>query len=147
MDAKVVLLDGMKFEATAESSTRTGMTMKLDASAEGGGEDAGFVPMESILLGLAGCTAMDVISILRKKRQDVTDFEVRVHAERADKHPRVFTQATIEYIVTGRNIKPEALERAMELSAETYCPAHAMLGQVMPIETKYTIQEPADEPA
>jgi putative redox protein len=97
--------------------------------------------MELMALSMAGCTAMDVISILRKKRQDVTDFEVRVSAPRADEHPRVFTRAMIEYLVTGHDVDEKAVVRAIELTAKNYCPAQAMLGQVMPIDLRYQIFE------
>jgi putative redox protein len=84
---------------------------------------------------------MDVISILQKKRQVVTGFEVHVHARRAEQHPRVFTQADIEYSITGSQIDEAAVLRAVELSATRYCPAQAMLGQVFPITLKYFIYE------
>ena len=106
-----------------------------------GGANDGFRPMELIAVGLAGCTAMDVISILRKKQQDVTSFEVLVHADRSTEHPKVFTHAVIEYVVTGHNIDPAAVERAIQLSETRYCPAQAMLGKVFPIEHKVTIFE------
>ena len=93
------------------------------------------------MVGLAGCTAMDVISILRKKRADVTGFEVKVDAERANEHPKVITTFAIHYIVRGRGIDPRAVERAMELSQATYCPAQAMLGKVAPISLSYEIIE------
>jgi putative redox protein len=97
--------------------------------------------MELIAIGLAGCTAMDVISILSKKRQEVSVFETLVHAERASEHPKVFTHVTIEYLLEGRNIDPAAVERAIELSAKKYCPAQAMLEKAVMIEHKYTIKE------
>lgn len=96
-----------------------------------------------VLLGLAGCTAMDVISILRKKRQHVTGFEVQAHAERAEEHPKVFTDVTIRYIVEGINIDPAAVMRAIELSETKYCPAQAMLVQAVPIKHEYEIVEVA----
>jgi len=94
-----------------------------------------------IALGLAGCTAMDVISVLQKKRQNVTRFEVDVDAARAEEHPKVFTNAVITYIVTGSNVEENALLRAIELSATRYCPAQSMLGQVFPIDLRYEIYE------
>ncbi len=97
--------------------------------------------MELIAIGLAGCTAMDVISILQKKRQDVTAFETRVHARRAVEHPKVFTNIQIEYIVEGRKIDPAAVERAIELSETKYCPAQAMLAKAVKIDHTYTIRE------
>jgi putative redox protein len=87
---------------------------------------------------------MDVISILRKKRQDVTDFEVRVDAPRAEEHPKVFTRATIDYLVTGHNVDEVAVVRAIELTAGCYCPAHAMLSKVIPIDLRYQIFEDED---
>ena len=97
--------------------------------------------MELLALGLAGCTAMDVISILRKKQQAVTQFEVRVDAPRADTHPKVFTNAVITYVISGNNIEEAAVLRAIELSATKYCPAHFMLCQVFPIELQYEVYE------
>lgn len=84
---------------------------------------------------------MDVISILQKKRQDITRFETRVHAEQSGEHPKVFTQISIEYIVEGRQVDPVAVERAIELSTTRYCPAQAMLSKVVEISTQYTITE------
>jgi putative redox protein len=127
----------MSFTGTADS----GFELPLDSQQIFGGDDSGFRPMELILTGLAGCTAMDVISILVKKRQEVTGFEVQAHAERATEHPKVFTSAVIEYIVTGHAVSEAALVRAIELSATTYCSAHAMLSKVMPIALKYAIFE------
>jgi len=84
---------------------------------------------------------MDVISILQKKRQDVTDFEVKVHTEKAENHPRVWTSVNIEYIVTGNNIDPKAVERAMFLSYERYCPAQNMIKKAVDIDMSYKIIE------
>jgi putative redox protein len=139
MDATIVLQDGMRFLATADS----GHAVVMDSDVLVGGTDSGVRPMELIAMGLGGCTAMDVISILRKKRQDVTDFAVNIQGARAAEHPKVFTSFIIEYVVSGRNIDPAAVERAIELSAERYCPAQAMLGQVAPMELKYRIVEVA----
>lgn len=140
MEAKVTWQENMAFSGTADS----GFTVQLDAKKEVGGEGKGFIPMELMALSMAGCTAMDVISILRKKRQDVTNFEVRVDAPRAEQHPKVFTRATIEYLVTGRSVDEAAVIRAIQLTAESYCPAQAMLGKVIPIELRYQIFEDQD---
>ena len=137
MDAKVTWQGRMTFTGTAQ----TGFTVPLGAHPDVGGDNDGFRPMELMAISLAGCTAMDVISILRKKRQDVTDFEVRVHTESADSHPRVFTSAVIEYHVTGHEVQEAAVVRSIELSARRYCPAQAMLGKAMPITLKYHIYE------
>jgi putative redox protein len=137
MDAQVTWQGGMTFDATATS----GFHVTLGTTPKVGGNDDGFRPLELMLMSLAGCTAMDVISILTKKRQDVTAFEVKVHAEQTSEHPHVFTSATIEYVVTGHDIKEEAVKRAVELTATKYCPAQAMMNKVMPIELSHTIQE------
>ena len=96
-------------------------------------------------VSLAGCTGMDVISILKKKRQTVTDFEVRVDADRASEHPKVFTSAIIDYRVTGHDVDEKAVVRAIQLSAERYCPANAMLRQAFPIKFRYQIFEENDD--
>jgi putative redox protein len=83
---------------------------------------------------------MDIVSILSKKRQDLTSFEVRVHADRQDEHPKVFTHLTIEYVLSGNDLSREAVERAVQLSAEKYCPAQAMFAKLVPIDLKITIQ-------
>jgi putative redox protein len=141
VDAKVSWHGGLSFTGTSDS----GFRLPLGTDRSVGGNEDGLRPMELFAIGLAGCTAMDVISILLKKRQDVTDFEVQVHADRASQHPKVFTQAVIEYIITGREIDETALQRSIELSAAAYCPAQAMLGKIMPIELKYTIYEQQDD--
>lgn len=141
MNANVIWKGRMSFTGTADS----GFTLDLGTDPSVGGDNDGFRPMELIAVGLAGCTAMDVISILSKKRQVVTGFEVQVHAGRASEHPKVFTDAVIEYNVTGENISEVALRRAIELSALRYCPAQAMLAKAMPIELKYAIYEDLGE--
>jgi putative redox protein len=137
MNANVVWRGNMAFAGVSDS----GFPVPLDADADVGGTNSGARPMELIALGLAGCTAMDVISILRKKRQEVTRFEVRVEALRAEEHPKVFTSAVIKYVVSGRNIDEASVLRAIELSTTRYCPAQAMLGQVFPMELHYEVYE------
>jgi putative redox protein len=140
MDAKVTWKGRLSFDGQAES----GFVAPLSADASVGGDEDGFRPMELLAIGLAGCTAMDVISILLKKKQDVTDFDVQVHIGRAAEHPKVFTQAEIEYFVTGCNLDEAAVVRAIELSAIRYCPAQAMFARLMPIALKYHIYEPEE---
>jgi len=111
----------------------------MDASSKAGGEDKGFRPLELILVGLAGCTAMDVISILAKKRQEVTAFEVKVHGDQKEDYPRALNRFSVEYIVTGKGVEREAVERAVQLSQEKYCSVSATLRSAGPIETKITI--------
>ena len=141
MKAQISWQGRMSFTATADS----GFSLPLDADPSVGGDDAGFRPMEMVLVGLGGCTALDVISILMKKRQDVTAFDVQLHADRAETHPKVMTRAVINYLITGHQVDENAVLRAIELSAEAYCPAQAMLGKVMPIELHYQILEDLGE--
>ena len=129
--------EGMSFVGISDS----GFPVQMDAGAASGGSDNGVRPMEMLALGLAGCTAMDVISILQKKQQNVTHFDVEVDAARAQEHPKVFTSAVITYIVTGLNVDENALLRAIELSATRYCPAQSMLSQVFPMDLRYEIYE------
>ncbi len=139
MTARAILETGMRFAAESGS----GHHVTLDAAEQGGGENLGFRPMELLLVGLAGCTGMDVISILRKKRQDVTGYEVQVRGMRAEEHPMVFVEITVEHVVTGHHIQPEAVARAIELSEERYCGAGAMLGKVAHLTHTYRIVEAA----
>lgn len=137
MDAKVIWKNKMSFDG----STDSGFTVPLGTVPEVGGDNDGFRPMELIAIGITGCTAMDVISILQKKRQEVTSFEVRVHAERATEHPKVFTHLTVEYVIGGNDLSKEAVERAVELSETKYCPAQAMFKKVAPMDLKITYLE------
>jgi putative redox protein len=137
MEAKVTWKGRMSFTGQADS----GFPVELGTDPAVGGDDDGLRPMELLAIGLAGCTAMDVISILQKKRQDVTGFETLVHAERAAEHPKVFTHITIEYLIEGHGIDPAAIDRAVELSATKYCPAQSMFQKICPIELKYTLTE------
>jgi putative redox protein len=137
MKASVRWKENMVFVGTPES----GFPVQMDSEPEFGGTNSGVDPMEMIALGLAGCTAMDVISILRKKRQQVTQFEVQVDAPRSPAHPKVFTGAVITYITTGKNVQEAAVLRSIELSATKYCPAQFMLAQVFPMELRYEIYE------
>lgn len=134
MDAKVTWKGKSAFEAVADS----GKTIVMDADSA---ERLGPGPMELVAMSMAGCTAMDVISILEKKKQVVTNFEVKVHAERADDYPKVYTRAEIEYQVTGHALDEAAVLRAIELSIQKYCPVHAMLSQAFPISKRYIIFE------
>jgi len=137
MEAKVIWKNKMSFEGTSDS----GFVVPLGTTPAVGGDDDGFRPLELLAIGLAGCTAMDVISILNKKKQDVQTFEVQVHVERAEEHPKVFTHLTIEYILSGKDIDRNAVDRAVELSATKYCPAQAMFGKIAPIDLVITINK------
>ncbi len=133
MDAKVTWQSGVEFTGVAES----GHPIRL----AGGSNETAPGPMELVAISLAGCTAMDVISILTKKQQDVKHFEVRVLADRAAEYPKVYTKATLEYQVTGHQVEEAALLRAIELSMTKYCPVHAMLSKAFPIQVSYVIYE------
>jgi putative redox protein len=137
MEAKVNWKHDLSFTGFNES----GMSLPLIGDVPDSLATEGFEPMELIAIGLAGCTGMDVVSILQKKRQDVTSFEVQVHAERATDFPKVFTNISVEYIITGHNVEPVAVERSIELSSTKYCPAQAMLSKVCKIEHRYTIKD------
>ena len=127
----------MRFVATSA----TGHSMTLDASPEGGGHDAGPMPIELVLMGLGGCTAMDVLGILRKMRQDVTDYRIEVHGARRDEHPKVFTEVAVEHVVTGHQVSPEAVEKAVKLSWEKYCSVGAMLGSTATMTHTWRVVE------
>ena len=137
MNAAAVWKRGLSFEGTADS----GFRIPLGAATDVGGAEDGFRPMELMALSLAGCTAMDVISILHRKQQAVTAFEVRVEAQRAAEHPKIFTHMVIEYRVRGQGIDPQAVHRAVALSRDKYCPAQGMLAKVVPIEHRVLIEQ------
>lgn len=130
-----------KGDMTFAGETPSGFPLQMDSDPDFGGTQSGPRPMEMIAYGLAGCTAMDIISILKKKRQDVTSFDVKMNAPRSHQYPKVFTSAVITYIVSGRNISESAVLRAIELTAMKYCPAQIMFANIMPIELHYEIYE------
>lgn len=130
-----------KGDMTFAGETPSGFPVQMDSGSDFGGTNNGPRPMEMIALGLAGCTAMDVISILKKKRQEVTLFDVKMDAPRSQDHPKVFTSAVITYIISGKNISESAVLRAIELTSGKYCPAQFMLSQAFPINLQYEIYE------
>jgi putative redox protein len=142
-NASVTWKHGLSFTGTADS----GFTLNLGGSAAAGGDEDGFRPMELLLVGLAGCTGMDVISILQKKRQSVTDFQVKIAAEKATTYPTVYTHIQIQYLFSGHDLDPKAIERAIQLSQDTYCSVSAMLGKTAVIEHTYEILADIPEPA
>lgn len=134
MDAKVTWEKELQFVGVAGS----GFAIRMDSHAS---PETGASPVEMVALALAGCTAMDVISILGKQRQEVTSFDVRVHAERASDYPKVITSAVLEYVVVGHDIQETAVLTAIDRSVQKYCPVHAMLRKAFPIELHYSIFE------
>ena len=136
------LRSGMRFDARGEDS----IVIPLDSDAVHGGVGEGFRPMELLLAGLGGCAAMDVISILRKKRQEVTAYRVVMEGEQAEEYPRVFTAITIRHVLHGHELDEEAVRRSIELSEQKYCPAYAMLAAAARITSTFEIlpADPAD---
>jgi putative redox protein len=128
----------MSFTGTGHTSN---FTLPLGADPKVGGANDGFRPTELLLVGLAGCTAMDVISILQKKRQEVSGLEVKAHGERAAEDPKKFTSFLVEYVVRGKGIDRDAVTRAVELSETKYCSVMATLRSAGPIERKITLLE------
>ena len=124
MKARVKWVEQVSFLGETESSH----AVLMDGSPAAGGRNLGPRPMEMLLLGAGGCTSFDVISILKKSRQAITDCYVELEAERAETDPKVFTKIHMHFVVTGKDIKPEAVEKAFKLSAEKYCSASIMLG-------------------
>jgi putative redox protein len=123
MQATVKWVDGVMFLAESGS----GHTVVMDGAADHGGRNLAARPMEMILMGLGGCTSFDVVSILKKTRQEVTDCRVELQAQRADGTPSPFTKIHLHFIVTGIDLKPAQVERAVNLSATKYCSASIML--------------------
>jgi putative redox protein len=124
MKARVKWVEGITFLGETES----GHGIVMDGAPEVGGRNLGARPMEMMLLGAGGCSSIDVIMILKKSRQAVSDCYVDISAERADADPKVFTKIHMHFVVTGKDIKPEVVEKAVKLSAEKYCSASIMLG-------------------
>jgi putative redox protein len=137
VEAKVILVKDMQFAGKATS----GHTLTMDADDEAGGKNAGFRPMELLLVGFGGCSGMDVISILRKKRQQVTGLEINVKGEKADSYPKIYKEVHIEYVVKGKGVEKEAVERAIALSLEKYCSVGATLAKAGTITHSYKIVE------
>ncbi len=133
--AAVRWVEGIEFQAT----TQSGHTLVLDGGPGGGGKNHGPSPMELMLVGMAGCTGMDVIDILRKKRQAVSGLEVRVEGKRAETHPMVYTEIDVVYVVKGKDISSKAVEDAIQLSETKYCSAGVMLGKTAKINSRYEI--------
>ena len=140
-EATVTLVDGMQFVA----ETPSGHSLTIDAAPDVGGRDSGPRPMELVAAGLAGCTAMDVISILRKMQQKVTGLKVHANGQQATDHPHRFTAIHIEYTLIGYGLSEANVARAIQLSETKYCPAMASLRPGAPITSSYTIVEAGPE--
>lgn len=137
MSVRAMLQEGMCFDV----ETGSGHHLLLDAAEHNGGQDKGPRPMETLLVALATCSGMDILAILRKKRQDITAYEVRVLGERTEDHPKIFVEIAVEHIFTGHAIRPEAVQRAIELTEERYCGASAMLGKTAKLTHTFRVVE------
>jgi putative redox protein len=137
MRARIKWVEGVSFLGETES----GHAVLMDGSPEYGGRNLGARPMELVLIGTGGCTAFDVVHILKKARQQITDCVAEIEAERADTDPKVYTRIHFHFIVTGKDLKPEQVERALHLSAEKYCSASIMLGKTASITHDFEIVE------
>lgn len=128
-------------DATFIGESASGHAVVMDGPPESGGRNLGVRPMEMLLLGMGGCTAFDVVHILRKSRQAVTDCVAELQAERAETEPKVFTRIHVHFVVTGKGLSEKHVERAVNLSADKYCSASIMLGKVAEITHDYEIVE------
>lgn len=137
MKARIKWIEDVSFVGESES----GHAIVMDGAPEGGGRNRGPRPMETVLIGTGGCTAYDVVHILRKSRAPVVGCEVEIDAERAPEDPKVFTKIHFHFIVTGKALKAQQVERAVHLSAEKYCSASIMLGKSAAISHDFEIRE------
>ena len=135
MKARIKWVEQVSFLGETES----GHAVLMDGSPAAGGRNLGPRPMEMLLLGAGGCTSFDVISILKKSRQSVSDCYVELSAERAEEDPKVFTKIHLHFVVKGKDIKPDVVERAIKLSAEKYCSASIMLGKTAEITHDFEV--------
>ena len=137
MKARVEWRGQVSFEAESGSGHR----LILDGAPEHGGQNAGLRPMEAVLIGMGACSAFDVVSILKKARQRVSDCVVELEADRAETPPKVFTRVRMRFVVSGSGLKASVVERAVALSAEKYCSATAMLRPTVDIRHEVQIAE------
>lgn len=137
MKARVKWVEDVCFMGETES----GHAVIIDASPEVGGRNLGMRPMEMLLVGMGGCSSIDVVTILKKSRQPITDCVAEITAERADEIPKVFTKIHVHFIVTGKGLNPVQVERAVNLSAEKYCSASIMLGKAAQMSHDFEIVE------
>ena len=136
MNTRVKWLDHMSFVGESGS----GHSVVMDGPPEHGGRNLGVRPMEMLLLGLGGCASFDVVSMLKKSKQDLIDCEVEITAERADTEPKIFTNIHLHFIISGNNISEKRVIRAIELSADKYCSASIMLGKMAKITHDYELR-------
>lgn len=139
MKARIKWVENVCFIGESE----TGHAVVLDGAPDAGGRNLGMRPMEMLLIGMGACTSFDVVTILKKARQPITDCVAEIVAERADEIPKVFTKIHVHFVVTGKGLNPGQVERAVKLSAEKYCSASIMLGKSAEVTHDFEIKEPA----
>ena len=137
MNISVNWVDGLLMVGKSDS----GHTITMDGPPESGGENLGVRPMEMLLIGVAGCTMIDVVTTLKKMRQDLSHCETKINAERATDHPKVFTDIHIQFIVKGKDLDSKKVDKAITLSAEKYCSASIMLGEMATITHDFEVVE------
>ncbi|MDC0980816.1 OsmC family protein [Candidatus Pseudothioglobus singularis] len=137
MNISVNWVDGLLMVGKSDS----GHTITMDGPPESGGENLGVRPMEMLLLGVAGCTMIDIVTTLKKMRQDLSHLETKINAERATDHPKVFTDIHIQFILKGQNLDEKKVDKAITLSAEKYCSASIMLGETATITHDFEVIE------
>lgn len=137
MQARIKWVDGVSFVAESGS----GHAVVVDGPPDAGGRNIGVRPMELVLMGMGACSAFDVVAILTRGRHDLVDCQAELTAERAAEDPKVFTRIHVHYTVTGRDLKPAVVERAIKLSVDKYCSASIMLGKTAALSHDYTIIE------
>jgi putative redox protein len=130
---------GMRFTATTEE----GDSLTMDTDAESGGEGHGFRPVKLVLVGLGGCTGMDIVWILKRQRQEVTGLEMNLTGTRRENDPRYYEDVQIEYVVRGRNLRESAVKRAIELSEQKYCSVRGIFRPEVKVTTSYRIEQEA----
>jgi len=137
MNISVNWVDGLLMVGKSDS----GHTITMDGPPESGGENLGVRPMEMLLLGVAGCTMIDIVTTLTKMRQDLSHLETKINAERATDHPKVFTDIHIQFILKGQNLDEKKVDKAISLSADKYCSASIMLGETATITHDFEVIE------
>jgi len=137
MNISVKWIDGMLMVGKSDS----GHAIVMDGPPEIGGENLGVRPMEMLLLGMAGCTMIDVVSTLKKMREDIVDCQTQVSADRSEEYPKVFTNIHVHFVLRGKQLNPSKVDKAIKLSAEKYCSASIMIGKTAIITHDYEIIE------
>ena len=137
MNISVKWIDGMLMVGKSDS----GHAVVMDGPPEIGGENLGVRPMEMLLLGMAGCTMIDVVSTLKKMREDIVDCQTQVSADRSEEYPKVFTNINVHFILKGKQLNPSKVDKAIKLSAEKYCSASIMIGKTAAITHDFEIIE------